>query len=269
MTEAMPDLSSEVAREMRRRGALETRQWGAMKNRTERRAFNAVASELLKLWTMPAPMMVALGTIIGGAVISWALARSASQAGPHDVLAHVMPFLQVGAIVLGVLAVSQEYVGAQRLTTLRATPSRVTLAWGKTVAMMTAQVSVAVVATATSGAAAVLAKGGVPEVDGWRFGGFAIYLVCAGMISYGVALIMRTAAPSLVMSLALLLLLPPILRPLTSYGAWLPSELGRVLADHGVLTGEGPSVLAAGVGLAGWVLLAVIGGTVTLVKRDG
>ena len=83
---------------------------------------NAVAAEVRKLLTLPAVRATAVLTVMSGAVIAALLANS-SAASTLETVAHVVPYLQVGPVILGTLAVTQEYVGPQISTTLRATPN--------------------------------------------------------------------------------------------------------------------------------------------------
>ena len=203
---------------------------------------NVVSAEAGKLRTLPAVTMTAIVTVTGSIVIAGALANSASSSALETVI-QMVPFLQLGPILLGILAFTQEYTGSQMSTTLRATPNRARLLAGKTTALAAAQVALA---------------------------GVAAYLVCAGMISYGIALLARSLAASLVASLSLLLLLPPLLVSVTTYAHWLPSEAGRSLyiADS-ASAGQMLTPWQAIAALAVWVALALAAGSGTLIRRDG
>ena len=87
---------------------------------------NTTAAELTKLWSLPAVVATALGTIVASVILAAALATSAASASNDVSLITVQAivFLQIGPILLGVLAASTEYEGRQVVTTLTATPNR-------------------------------------------------------------------------------------------------------------------------------------------------
>ncbi|MFT0846690.1 hypothetical protein VR010_02920 [Actinomycetaceae bacterium L2_0104] len=234
---------------------------------------NVVSAEAGKLRTLPAVTMTAIVTVTGSIVIAGALANSASSSALETVI-QMVPFLQLGPILLGILAFTQEYTGSQMSTTLRATPNRARLLAGKTTALAAAQVALAVLVILTARCTAGIFGQGeslLPRVSEVKpLAGVAAYLVCAGMISYGIALLARSLAASLVASLSLLLLLPPLLVSVTTYAHWLPSEAGRSLyiADS-ASAGQMLTPWQAIAALAVWVALALAAGSGTLIRRDG
>jgi hypothetical protein len=195
------------------------------------------AAELIKLRGLPAVVAVALGTVVAFG----AAGRGVPQ---------VVPLLQAGPILLGVLAVSTEYAGRQIATTLTATPNRLGLLAGKAVAYLIA-------ATATSGAglAAAWLAGPARAVAGWPMAGAAVYLVLIGLLALGLAVLFRSLIPPLAGMLTLVLVVSPLLAGYTEHARWLPDRAGRLLyrpdADPLLTPVTGTVVLLTWIGLAG------------------
>jgi hypothetical protein len=173
------------------------------------------------------------------------------------VVLQTVPLLQVGPVLLGVLAVASEYAGTQARTTLTAVPDRATALLGKTAAFVVAA-TVTSTASCAAGLAAALvaADGGVslrPVV------GAAAHLVLIGLLAFALALLLRALVPSLVGVLALLLVVSPLLASVTEHARWLPDRAGRALyllgADAALTPVTGALVLV------GWV--AAVGGAAT------
>ena len=203
------------------------------------------AAELGKLWGLPAVRATALGTVVAGAVLG-----AAGQA-----VAQVVPLVQVGPILLGILAVATEYAGRQIATTLITTPDRLRLLAGKTVAYL-------ITATATSGAALAAAwlartvrdAGADRAAVAWPIAGATVYLVLIGLLALGVAVLLRSLIPPLVGLLALVLVVSPLLAGHTEHTRWLPDRAGRLLylpdADPLLTPATGAVVLLGWIGLA-------------------
>ena len=154
------------------------------------------AAELIKLRGLPAVVAVALGTVVAFG----AAGRGVTQ---------VVPLLQAGPILLGVLAVATEYAGRQIATTLTATPNRLRLLAAKTVAYL-----IAATATVGAGLAAAWATrlaGSERAVAGWPMAGAAVYLVLIGLLALGLAAVLRSLIPPLAGLLTLVLIVSPLL----------------------------------------------------------
>jgi hypothetical protein len=200
------------------------------------------AAELVKLGGLPVVIAAALSTVVAFG----AAGRGGTQ---------VVPFLQIGPILLGVLAVSTEYAGRQIATTLTTTPDRLRLLTGKTVAYL-------IVATATSGAGLAAAwllrpapVAGSDRLDvGWPMAGAAAYLVLIGLLALGLAVVLRSLIPPLAGMLTLVLIVSPLLAGHTEHARWLPDRAGRLLyqpqADPLLTPVTGTVVLLTWIGLA-------------------
>lgn len=88
------------------------------------------AAELGKLRTLPAVPLTVLATV------AFTVVFTAALGGPSEDMPvlQIIPFLQAGVIVLGILPTAHEYAGSQYRTTLAAVPHRGRLLFGKTVA---------------------------------------------------------------------------------------------------------------------------------------
>lgn len=207
-----------------------------------------VAAELLKIRTLPAAVATALGTV----AVAAALAAVAE-------LSEIVVFVQIGPVLLGVLAVTSEYTGTQVRTTLIAIPDRMTALVGKTVAFL-------VVVSVTSGAAcaAALLAGGPAPADGVV--GVVAHLVLVGLLAFAVAQLVRALVPALVGMLSLLLVGGPLLASLTEHARWLPDGAGRAL----YLPGSDAVLMqwAGGLVFVGWIAVVGGGAAWTFLARD-
>lgn len=197
------------------------------------------AAELTKMWGLPAVLATALGTVVAGAVLG--------AAGTQ-----VVPLLQVGPILLGVLAVATEYAGRQIATTLLATPNRFRLLAGKTIAyLVTATVTSAAALAAARLARTVRDAGQVPA---WPIAGAVVHLVLIGLLALGLAVLLRSLIAPLVGLLALVLIVSPLVAGWTGHARWLPDRAGRLLylpdADPLLTPVTGTIVLLTWIGLA-------------------
>lgn len=226
------------------------------------------AAELVKLRGLPAVLATMLGTVGTGVVLAAALASSApATADAVQVLTQAVRLLQAGPILLGVLAVATEYAGRQIATTLTATPNRLLLLAGKTVAYLIAATATSVAAIggglATAWLTLALREGGPARaVDGWPVAGAAVYLVLIGWLSLGLAVLLRSLIPPLVSILALVLVVSPLLSGHTGYARWLPDRAGSLLYLPGADPVPGTIVLLI------WIAVTASAAIVTFLARD-
>lgn len=172
---------------------------------------NVVLAELVKLRTLPITILTMAGTIAVSALIAIALSRSGE---PVD----VVPYVQAGFVLLGIIPVAHEHAGRQFSTSLTAVPARGRLLIGKTVATF---VILALTAVATALA------------QSERSVGAAAYLTLIGLFAYTVALLVRHLVPALVGMLCLVLILSPLLAEVTKYARWLPDRAAAELYRAG------------------------------------
>ncbi len=234
---------------------------------------NVMAAELVKLCTLPAAALTAIGTVLVSAALMAASAAAAADEGltvsATDVTLNLVPLVQSGAVLLGILSVSHEYAGTQHRTTLLAVPGRGLLLAGKTVAAAIALALVAVATVSVGAAAAAIVQrlldAPAGTLEPWRLAGAACYLTLIGMLSYAAALLVRHLIPALVGMLSLVLLLPPLVAALTEHARWLPGLAGMQLYD------STDAVLTAGTGtlvLTAWILLVGAVAATRFVRTD-
>ncbi|WP_017586791.1 ABC transporter permease [Nocardiopsis ganjiahuensis] len=228
-----------------------------------------LASELVKLATLPAALATALGTAAVSAGLA-ALTAGADHA-PADAAPTVLllvVFLQVGTVLLGVLTTAGEYTGGQIRTTLTATPKRGRLLAAKTAACFLASALTGAVAVAAglAGAWAVTDGALVGNVSPWRPAGAAAYLALLGLLAHLVTVVARSLLPPLVSVLGLVLIVSPLLGGLTEHARWLPDRAGQLLYLPGADTVFTPwtGLLV----LCGWLLVTGAAAALVFVRRD-
>ncbi|MFC3999187.1 ABC transporter permease [Nocardiopsis sediminis] len=230
-----------------------------------------VAAELIKLRGLPAVPAAAAGTVGAGAALTAALAASAPRTDAVQVMAETVPFVQVGPILIGVLAVAAEYDGRQIATSLATTPNRPLLLASKAIASL---VVIAATGAATVGAGLAAAwltsaARGVdpPQIgDGWPAVGAAGHLVLIGLLALAVAALLRSLIPPLTTMLALVLVASPLLSGYTEHARWLPDRAGSALYLPGADTVLTPATGA--LVLAGWVAATALAAVTAFVGRD-
>jgi ABC-2 type transport system permease protein len=217
----------------------------------------ALIAEWTKLRTTPGAAWLLLATVAGTVGLGAAVCAVATH--PHDAVRVALSGVYLGqapVAVLGVLTVGGEYSTGLIRATLAAIPGRPTALAAKAVVLA---VAVTVAAGPTLLVSALVAKGiGLPLTAGpvlRAAAGSGGYLVLIGILSLGVATVVRDSAAAIGAVLGLLYL-PPIL------AATVPNpHLHRVLERVAPISG-GPGVLAA------WSAGALLAGTLLLRSRD-
>ncbi|PRB17340.1 ABC transporter permease [Microbacterium sp. MYb62] len=233
-------------------------------------------AELSKLRTLPLTAYAAGGMVTLGAVLALAFAALHADGGgvvsPVAAALDTVPYVQAGAILLGVLPVSQEYAGRQLSTTLTAVPHRLRVVVAKTFA---AVVVLALAAVATVAAAWLVAEAtlratdmraaAVVTEDLSRLGGAALYLVLIGLLAHAVTLVLRHLVAALVSMLVLVFILPFAVTALGEHTRWLPTRAGVQLFAHddAVLT-----AVTGGLVLLGWAAVIGAAGAVRFARSD-
>ncbi len=220
----------------------------------------AVAAELSKLRSLPAARWALLGTIAASLGLATAVAASAPAAGVDAmrIVASIMPFLQVGPILLGVLAASSEYAGRQISTSLIVMPVRIRLLAAKAAAFLAvaaAMSSVAVGAGAAAAWAVFEARGDGVADDGARglalppLAGAVLYLLLMGLLALAAAVLLRSFVPPFAAVLVLVLVVSPLAAAATEHARWLPDRAGAALYDPAA-----PNPWAGLAALLAWVV---------------
>lgn len=224
------------------------------------------AAELEKLRTLPAVTVTVLATV------AFTVVFTAAMGGPSEDMPvlQIVPFLQVGIILLGILPTAHEYAGGQFRTTLTAEPRRGHLLLGKTVATGTV-VAGAVILTLGSEVLMATVTGdsgsSTPGDDAARLLGAAVYLVLVGVFSHLVTASVRHMVPALVGLLALVVVFPPLVAAVTEHARWLPGEAGAMLYRSRPDAVLGP--VGGALVLVGWIVVAAVVAVVLARRRDG
>jgi len=208
---------------------------------------NVVLAELAKLRTLPITFLTVAGTVAVGAAIAGAQRRA-------DVPVDVVPYVQAGFVLLGILPVGHEYAGRQSRTSLLAVPAR-----GRLVGAKTAAAFVAIACTAITVVAVEYALAEAGSV------GAAAYLTLIGLLAFTVALIVRHLVPALVGTLCLVLILSPLLAAVTKHARWLPDRAAAELyhPTDSVLTATTGTLVALA-----WIAVLGAVATVSFQRRD-
>ncbi|MDF2560585.1 MAG: hypothetical protein K0R99_2031 [Microbacterium sp.] len=236
----------------------------------------ALGAELSKLRTLPLTTYAAAGMVLVSTLIAAALAGLHAEGGgaasPVDAALEAMPYAQAGAILLGVVTVSQEYAGRQFSTTLIAVPRRMRVVVAKTSAAVVVLFLVGTLSVALAWSSAELTihasdAGAVAATaeDLARLGGAVVYLVLIGILAHALTLALRHLVPALVSMLVVVYILPFALTALGEHTRWLPTRAGSQLfaPDDTVLTAfTGALVLLA------WAVVIGIAGTARFTLSD-
>lgn len=208
----------------------------------------ALGAELSKLRTLPLTAYAAAGMVLVSALIAAAFAGLRAEGGGAaavDTVLEAVPYAQAGAILLGVLSVSQEYAGRQFRTTLVAVPHRMRVIAAKTSAALvllfvvgTLSVAVAWLSAGLTFVVADAEAVAATAEDLARLGGAVVYLVLIGLLAHAVTLVLRHLVPALVTMLVVAYILPFALTALGENTRWLPTRAGSQLfaPDDAVLT---------------------------------
>lgn len=237
----------------------------------------AIAAEWAKLRTLPAAVATMLGTVAVSGLVASALAADgetgwAATISPAAIALAVVPYMQAGVILVGVLPVAQEYAGRQIGTTLTAVPARMRVVAAKTAAVLMALAMTAPATLAVGFGAAVLVRAATgadvaaPDATEWaHLAGAALALVLIGLLAHVATLALRALVPALSATLLLVLVLPPVLAGLSEHARWLPDRAvaGLYAPADGILS----PVTGTLVALA-WIGVIGVAGAVRFVRRD-
>ncbi|HET6741359.1 MAG TPA: hypothetical protein VFH76_20580, partial [Kribbella sp.] len=154
---------------------------------------NAVRAELDKLRTLPIAALSFAGTSLVAVLITIAQVKARQ-------VVDVVPYVQVGLVLIGVLPCTHEYAGRQFRTSLVAVPRRLQLVGAKTIAVLIAGVLAAVLSV---GATAITQYAFGNTLDVRRLAGAATYLVLIALLAHAAGLLLHHLVPALVTMLCL------------------------------------------------------------------
>ncbi|MBB5789843.1 ABC transporter permease [Jiangella mangrovi] len=236
---------------------------------------DAFSAELRKVLTLPATL-AALAVAVLGPVALAALTASRDPGGSAaEAALDAGPLVMVGAIVLGVVAVSSEYAaGRQIASTLAAVPRRVSVLAAKAAVVAGLVAAAAAVAFPAALLAARLVAGPGPDVDrvlGRAVGG-GVYAVLTALIALAITVFARGGVVPLVVLIAngSVVSVSFLLYRATPLARYLPDLAGmRMLAGEDRLAIDdalGP--VTGGLVMAAWTAALLAIAAVVLARRD-
>jgi ABC-2 type transport system permease protein len=246
---------------------------------------DVVRSEWTKLWSIRSTYWALLGT--AAALVSLAAVFPATgTSAPSDPAAYGLSGFfqaQLGAAVLGALAITSEYATGSIRTTLTATPQRLTVLGAKTivVAAITTAVGIAAAFLAFFVAAQVFARKdiSVALTDPGALRaviGAGLYLAVLAVLALALGVLLRSSVGTIAVVVALMLVLPGIAAALpaswqSAVVSYLPAEAGQAIIGHTRFAPAGPDLLAPWTGFAvlcAYTAIALTAAAITLTKRD-
>jgi ABC-2 type transport system permease protein len=225
-------------------------------------------AEVRKLFGLPSAWAALALCLVVAPAISYLNRRLPSPDAGYQELV----FGVVGAIVLGVVAVSSEYraesaedaAARQIVTSLTAVPSRVRLLAAKAGALiLTMTVAAAVTAPAT-----LTIRGGTLAVS--RMLGVVVYFVLTALLAFGVTLVTRSGIVPLTMLIvnATVVSVSFLISRALPVANYLPDLAGaRMFIRHGEFNLPVAPV-TGGLVMAGWTILVVAAGAAAFCRRD-
>ncbi|MBP2706400.1 ABC transporter permease [Microbispora sp. RL4-1S] len=251
----------------------------------------ALAAEVAKLVSLPSVWIAtAAGVLVpsGIAAINASAARGAITRGARatagaDLGYQELAFGVVGVIILGVVAISSEYVtesaesggGRQITTSLTAVPSRLRFLLAKASAVAIAGASLAIVAgAATMSAVRVVLGEHAPPLgtdDVPRLAGVVCYWVCAALLAFAITVLTRHGVVPLAVLIAntSVVSVTYLLTKITPLANYLPDLAG---AHMFVRTFAGGTVeispLTGGLVMTAWTTALLTVAAVAFTRRD-
>jgi Ca2+/Na+ antiporter len=225
-------------------------------------------AELLKLLGLPSAWAALALCFAVAPAVSYLNRRLPSPDAGYEELV----FGVVGAIVLGVVAVSSEYraesaedaATRQIVTSLTAVPSRPRFLAAKAGALiLTMALAAAVTAPAT-----LTIRGGTLAIA--RMLGVVVYFVLTALLAFGVTLVTRSGIVPLTVLIvnATVVSVSFLISRVLPVANYLPDLAGaRMFVRHGEFNlAIGP--VTGGLVMAGWTVLVVAGGAAAFCRRD-
>ncbi|MGO2113280.1 MAG: hypothetical protein ACTH31_16880 [Pseudoclavibacter sp.] len=249
----------------------------------------AVGAELVKLWSLRSnrTLLAAAVVMIGGSGAMLSLAHLSRIEDPRfageTITVTATQFVdsvlwaQVLVAIVAVLAVTGEYTSGSVRLSLLALPTRLPWLGAKALVLAAAGFVVGLVGTSISyGASAAILSSSevvydVALGDAARLCAYSgLYLAAIAALSVAVAALLRGVVVALLGTLAMLVVLPPIvgsIPPIAAAADFLPTIAGRRLISDFATAAELTPIAGFGVLLA-WVCTALLTSGVLLVRRD-
>lgn len=257
---------------------------------------NVLLAELRKTATLPAAWagigVALLGsaalTLLNASTVRGAVASGrpelVADTSPFETASAAMPLGTVGAVVIGVIAISSEYTansadaggGRQIAATLTATPQRIGLLIAKaiTVILLVAVTAAVTIPVSLTIARAVVGDVGIETVAldeaVTRALGGALYWTLTGLIAFAITVLVRSGIIVLIVLIAnnSLVSIPLLLTNLTPLAHWLPDMAGRRLFGGDLIVDGGLDALPGGLVMGAWTVGLLAIAAVALTRRD-
>jgi ABC-2 type transport system permease protein len=248
-----------------------------------------LASELTKIrstrstwWTLLALIVVTVGF---GALASFGATRGGPRGPGFDATTHSLGGLYLGQLiiaVLGALVITSEYSTGMIRTSLTAMPRRSTVFAAKALVFGLVALVVGLITSFVSfflGQAImssdhINASLGQPGVLRAVIGG-ALFLTACGLLAFGIGMMLRHTAGAITTAIGLLFVLTVLVQFLPQswqdhVDKWIPALAGSQIWQVKPSIGGTPMFSAWGgfAVLAGYAVLALIGGLILFLRRD-
>lgn len=251
---------------------------GPARSRREN-AVDAFRAEFIKLVTLPALYLTALGTWVAALLLDLAFIAAAEQdrngtTTTLDVGLAATGYVQAGFIIFGILAATSEYGGGQVRTSLTSVPRRIELQLVKTLALTLATAPVAAVGVVAGVVIAQLALADLAApMDGRRMAQAAVgaiaYLTLTTLIAAALATIVRRSLPAVALLFGCYFVVGPYLRDRTSLAGYLLDAAGHSMWLSGSAeTGTSLSQWQGSLLVVAWTLIALVAAAVVFERRD-
>lgn len=241
----------------------------------------AVAAELSKLLSLPSTAVAFAAMVLGPVAVTFLNARNAAYTDPAQAVLSAAPIGTVGAIVLGVVAMSGEYRsgpqesggGRQITNTLTAMPHRAWLLAAKAVSVVLLVAVAAAFAFLLALVCAhhVLGGGEVRGVPARLFGA-AAYWAFTALIALAVTVFTRSGILPLIVLIAngSLVSLSYLLSKVTPAARYLPDLAGiRLFADEDHLAmADALDPVTGGLVMGAWAMGLLAVAVLVLHRRD-
>lgn len=246
---------------------------------------DVVRGEWTKLWSVRSTAWALLGTAVALVGLA-AVFPATGDTAPSDPIAYGLSGFfqaQLGAAVVGVLAITSEYSTGSIRATLAATPQRLTVLIAKTivVAVTATAVGIASAFIAFFVAAQVFASKGI-SVELTDPGalraviGAGMYLAVLAVLALALGVVFRSSVGTIAVVVVLMLVLPGIATALPASWqdavvAYLPAEAGQAIIGQTRFAPTGSDLLAPWTGFAvlcAYTLVALAAAAITLARRD-
>ncbi len=248
-----------------------------------------LASELTKIrstrstwWTLLALIVVTVGF---GALASFGATRGGGNGPGFDATMRSLGGLYLGQLiiaVLGALVITSEYSTGMIRTSLTAMPRRSTVFAAKALVFGLVALVVGLITSfisfflgqAIMSSHHINASLGQPDVLRAVIGG-ALFLTACGLLAFGIGMMLRHTAGAITTAIGLLFVLTVLVQFLPGswqdhVNKWIPALAGSQIWQVKPSIGGTPMFSAWGgfAVLAGYAVLALIGGLILFVRRD-